>query len=246
MAMIRQDASYSCPWPRPRFGLPSATRRAGQSARRYARIIGPMSRLSGSYDLGRATGVCAATGVPLEHGAPCVIALAEVDDPGAANAGTPSGQFLRRLEYSLAAWEAGARPEGLFCFWRTTWTGGQQRKMFVDDETLLDLFHRLEADERPQRQAFRFVLTLFLVRKRLLRMVGQRRERATDTGTDGEGGPESGGEATRSGGREFMLVSVRGADPSAPPLEVFNPRLGEEDIEAIAAQLTEIMSGAPA
>lgn len=202
-----------------------------------------MSRLSGSYDLGRATGVCAATGDTLEQGAPCVIALAEVDDPQTANAGTPSGLFLRRLEYSLAAWNRGARPNGLFCFWRTTWAGGQQRKMFVDNETLLDLFLRLEADERPQRQAFRFVLTLFLVRKKLLRVVGQRREpmaeSAAHEGT--EGASDSGAAPARE--REFWLVAMRGTDPTAPPIAVLNPRLKDEDIEEIAGQLSEIMSG---
>ena len=35
--------------------------------------------------------------------------------------------------------------------------------MLVDDELLLDLFHRLEADERPQRAAFRFVLALLVL-----------------------------------------------------------------------------------
>lgn len=200
----------------------------------FCRIIDRMSRLSGSYDLGRATGVCAATGAPLEQGAPCVIALAEVDDPGAATAGTPSGMFLRRMEYSLAAWQGGARPQGLFCFWRTTWAGGQQRKMFVDDETLLDLFHRLEADDRPQRQAFRFVLTLFLVRKKLLRVVGQKREKVTDA-------PE--GSTPTHAEREFWLVAVRGTDAAAPPIAVLNPRLKEEDIQEIAGQLGEIMSG---
>ncbi|MBL9121584.1 MAG: hypothetical protein JNL80_16880 [Phycisphaerae bacterium] len=184
-----------------------------------------MSRLSGSYDLGRATGVCAATGVPLEPGAPCVIALAEVATPEQANAGSPSGMFLRRLEYSIPAWEAlakdGKRPDGLFCFWRTVWSGGQSRKMFVDDETLLDIFQRLDADERPQRQAFRFVLMLFLVRKKLLRVVGTRR--------DGE--------------RESWLVNMRGTDPASPPTSVVNPRLKEDDIREIADQLSEIMQG---
>lgn len=199
-----------------------------------------MSRLSGSYDLGRATGVCAATGVPLEQGAPCVIALAEVDDPQAATAGTPSGMFLRRLEFSLAAWQSGARPEGLFCFWRTTWSGSQARKMFVDDETLLDLFHRLEADDRPQRQAFRFVLTLFLVRKKLLRVVGQKREQvAADASADGHSDAASDGHRDR----EYWLVTVRGTDPGSPPIAVLNPRLKDEDIQEIAGQLSEIMSG---
>jgi hypothetical protein len=184
-----------------------------------------MSRLSGSYDLGRATGVCAATGVPLEPGAPCVVALAEVASQDEANAGSPTGLFLRRVEYSIDAWEAmvqgGKRPEGLYCFWRTTWSSGQQRKMFVDDETLLDIFNRLDADEAPQRQAFRFVLMLFLVRKRLLRVVGTRRE----------------------GERETWLVNIRGTDPNSPPTAVVNPRLKDDDIREIAEQLSEIMSG---
>lgn len=197
----------------------------------FIRIIRRMTRLSGSYDLGRATGVCAATGAPLEPGSPCVIALAEVATPDEANAGTPNGMFLRRLEYSVPAWEAmdaeGRRPDGLFCFWRTTWTGGQHRKMFVDDETLLDLFHRLDADERPQRQAFRFVLMLFLVRKKLLRVAGTRRE-----AEQGDQPP-----------REVWLVTVRGTDPAAPPVAVVNPRLKEDDIREIADQLSEIMQG---
>jgi hypothetical protein len=196
-----------------------------------------MSRLSGSYDLGRATGVCAATGATLESGAPCVIALAEVTDPVEANAGTPAGLFLRRLEYSVPAWEAmakrGERPEGLYCFWRTTWAGGERRKMFVDDETLLDIFNRLDSDERPQRQAFRFVLMLFLVRKRLLRVVGTRREKVDVA----EGGSE------RPTERELWMVSMRGTDPGSPPIAVVNPRLREDDIREIADQLSEIMTG---
>lgn len=189
--------------------------------------------MSGSYDLGRATGVCAATGAPLEPGAPCVIALAEVNDPEQANAGTPNGLSLRRVEYSVPAWEAmttsGRRPRGLYCFWRTTWTGGDRRKMFVDDETLLDIFARLGAsldghgggDDSPQRQAFRFVLMLFLVRKRLLRVAGTKR--------DGE--------------RELWMVIPRGSDPSGPPTAVVNPRLKDDDVREIAEQLGEIMSG---
>ncbi|MDZ4756164.1 MAG: hypothetical protein SGJ11_16935 [Phycisphaerae bacterium] len=189
-----------------------------------------MSRLTGAYDLGRATGVCAATGIPLAQGASCVIALADAPTLESSNAGTPSGMFLRRLEYSSDAWNAliaaGTPPEGLYCFWRTTWAGGQQRKMLVDDETLLDIFHRLDSDERPQRMAFRFVLALLLVRKRLLRMVGHRRDKTKD-----------------GGDRELWLVIPRGSEPGTPPISVVNPRLGEDDVREIAAQLGEIMAG---
>ncbi len=189
-----------------------------------------MSRITGAYDLGRATGICAASGQPLEPGAPCVIALADAPDVESSNAGTPSGLFLRRLEFSESAWDImtkeRTRPAGLYCFWRTTWSGGQRRSMLVDDETLIDIFHRLDSDERPQRVAFRFVLALLLVRKKLLRMVGHTRDKAAD-GAD----------------RELWLVVPRGSEPNTPPIAVVNPRLGEEDVREIANQLGEIMSG---
>ncbi|MFO0828891.1 MAG: hypothetical protein U0572_12185 [Phycisphaerales bacterium] len=195
-----------------------------------------MSRLSGAYDLGRFTGTCAATGRSLAPGTPCVTALCEAPDADSANAGTPFGLFLRRYDYSLEAWEGGTRPEGLLFFWRTTVTGGDgRRSMLVDDELLLDLFHRLEADDRPQRAAFRFVLALLLIRKRLLRVVGQRRDAAPARGdADGAAGAQD---------REYWLVQVRGTDPTSPPIAVANPRLHEDDVREIAEQLGEIMQG---
>ena len=191
-----------------------------------------MSRLSGAYDLGRFTGTCAATGRPLVPGAPCVVALCEATDAEEANAGTPFGLFLRRFDYSIEAWEGGSRPAGLLFFWRTTAQEGDARKkILVDDETLLDLFQRLEGDERPQRVAFRFVLALLLVRKKLLRVLEQRRE-PVNPGAEG---------ATTE--REVWLLQARGVEGSAPPLKVVNPRLRDQDVQEIAEQLGEIMQG---
>ncbi|MBL9147474.1 MAG: hypothetical protein JNM94_02145 [Phycisphaerae bacterium] len=189
-----------------------------------------MSRLSGSYDLGRFTGTCAASGERLEPGSPCVTALCEASDAESANAGTPFGLFLRRFDYSLEGWKGIAgtprAPAGLLYFWRTTVpTGEGRRSILIDDEVLLEIFHRLEVDTRPQRVAFRFVLGLYLIRRKLLRVVGQRRE--------GEGAAE----------RELWLVLVRGTDSSSPPIEMVNPRLRDEDISEIAGQLNEVMQG---
>jgi hypothetical protein len=185
----------------------------------------PMSRLTGAYDLGRATGVCAATGAKLAPGAACVVALVDAPDPESSNAGTPSGLFLRRLEYGLDAWnELVARsgePEGLYCFWRTTWSADQKKKMLLDDEALLDIFMRLESDERPQRMAFRFVLALLLVRKKLLKIVGHQRD----------------------GARELWLVLPRGSEPTSRPFPVVHPKLTDEDVREITEQLVEIMAG---
>ena len=61
----------------------------------------------------------------------------------------------------------------------------------------MDLFERLADDERPQRAAFRFVLALILMRKRLLRFAGRK----------------AGGE----GGKEWWLMRPKGVGADQPP-----------------------------
>lgn len=171
-----------------------------------------MSRISIGYDIGRFTGACAATGEPLSPGTPCVAALCEApNQPG----------FVRR-DFSIAAWDAGQRPSGLFSFWRTTAPEpGGSRRLLIDDQVLLDIFLRLEQDARPERQAFRFVLALILLRRRMLRSVGR--------------------EPAREGAAEVWLLKPRGAGELEPPLRVTDPRLGESDLAGIAEQLGEVL-----
>jgi len=184
-----------------------------------------MSRPGSAYELGRPRGTCAATGEALPPGSPCVTALCEAADPAEADAGTPFGLFLRRLDFALPAWESGIRPPGLYCFWRSTMPEpGGARRLLVDDEALVDLFLRLEGDERPARVAFRFVLMLLLIRKRLL-AVTDRRTEPDGTGSEGE----------------WWLVRPRGTD--GEPVRVRNPRLGDDDVREIAEQLGEVLQG---
>ena len=69
-----------------------------------------MSRFGTHYQVARSTGVCAATGEKLEPDAPCVATLCDrVED-----------EAFDRKDFSVAAWEAGSRPDRLFSFWRTT------------------------------------------------------------------------------------------------------------------------------
>jgi hypothetical protein len=170
-----------------------------------------MSRFGTDYHVSRPSGQCAATGEPLEPGTPCVAALSEREaDDG-----------FDRLDYRLDAWEAGARPERLFSYWQFTVPPREEkRKLLVDDEVLVDLFERLADDERPQRVAFRFVLGLILMRKRLLRFVGRR----------------AGADRT-----ETWLLRARGDDADATPHEVVNPRLEDEDVRELTSQLSEIL-----
>lgn len=137
-----------------------------------------------------------------------------------APAGDASGHEFVRLDYILDAWEQGARPRGLVCFWRTTAPEpDHKRRLLVDDDTLLELFGRLENDERPQRVAYRWLLCLILLRKRLLRHV----------------------RVDREGECESWVVRMRGTVENAPDIRVRNPRLRDEDLQELAEHLGEVM-----
>ena len=176
---------------------------------------GHMSRISTSWDIGRFTGRCAATGATLEAGAPCIAALVEREDDPAAP--------LARLDFSEDGWKSAERPSGVIAFWRSVVAApDQKRRGFVDDQTLLDLFERLGGDERAHRVRFRFVLMLLLVRKKLLRVAGTASE----------------------GGVETWRVLPRGAAEGEPPIAVVNPKLDEAAMKEITEQLGEVLDGA--
>ena len=185
----------------------------GPGDRRCRRLYDlEMTRHPADYRVARPTGVCAATGRVLEPGSPCVASLCErAGDEG-----------FDRLDYAPEAWEAGARPERLFSFWRTTVPDpGEARRAFVDDDVLMDLFEQLAGDERRARVAYRFVLALILMRKRRLKYRG-RRGRGKD---------------------ERWLLVPKGAEPDAEPIEVVNPKLDDEDIRQLTDQLSEVLRG---
>ena len=97
---------------------------------------------------------------------------------------------------------------------------GGSKRLLVDDEALLDLFDRLAEDDDERRRAFRWVLGLILVRKKLLKLEGT---------------------APSEEGTLFMLRR-RGSDPELPPFELLDPELSEDDARAIADELGEIMA----
>lgn len=174
----------------------------------------PMSRSQGSFQLGRFTAACAATGRALVAGERIVASLCDAPE------GQDDGHEFVRRDYSADAWESGARPAGLVCFWRTTAPApDERRRLLVDDDTLVELFDRLEGDDRPQRRAYRWLVCLILLRKRMLRQVRVERE----------------------GDDEWWLVQKRGAEEGTPPIRVPNPRIKDEDLQELAEHLGEVM-----
>ena len=148
-------------------------------------------------------------------GSPCIVSLIErEDDPSAP---------LVRLDFSEQGWDSPNRPKGVIAFWRAAVPQpNEKRRGFVDDQTLLDLFERLGADDRPHRVRFRFVLMLLLVRKRLLRVVG----------------------TESSGGTETWQVLPKGAAEGEAPAPVINPKLDDAATREVTEQLSEVLDGA--
>lgn len=174
-------------------------------------IVGP------SYQIARPTRLCAATGRELATGERFVATLVEV----------PGQEDLARLDFCEAAWGEGARPGApmlLFGSWRGV-VGDDDRapKQLLDDEELLDLFEQLGETHEPRRIAFRFVLALALVRRRLLNYEG--------------GTPAS----AKQGATGTMLVKRRG-DAEAGVVTVVDPGMDEEAVDAAIEQIGQIMN----
>jgi hypothetical protein len=181
-----------------------------------------MSRVSAGYEIARATGVCAASGKKIEPGAEFVAVL--VERAGDEEAG------LERLDFAAAAWDKGLRPKSpltVFGHWRSKMPApGQARKALIDDAALLDLFEQLDGAEEPSRISFRYVLSLILIRKKLLKYEGTRRDSAST------GGP-------------VMLVrrATRSGQPPAEVVEVCDPQMNDTAVGDAVEHLGAIMAG---
>ena len=146
------------------------------------------------------------------------------------------GEDFARLDFSEQAWSEGARPPRALLvlgYWRgVVCEGGAKRNPLIDDDSLLDLFDQSDEGEdagSPARLAFRFVLGLILMRKRLLVHEG-----------------------SRDGGR-LILVRPKGVlrPPEGPALlEIADPGLTPELVAGVTAQLqavlTDVVAATPA
>jgi hypothetical protein len=178
----------------------------------YADTVGfsHMSRFGNTQGVSKPTGVCAATGETLLPATPAMATLCERKEDDGFN----------RYDYSISAWENGNRPDRLFSNWRyIVPEQGKKPDLLIDDTVLIDLFERLEGDEKPQRIAFRYILALVLLRKRKLQLVGRE---VVDEG-------------------ELWVLRFKGTD--GEPIKVHNPSIAEGEIEDLSEQLGEILQG---
>lgn len=170
------------------------------------------SALGSTFTISRSTGTCSATNRSFETGERYVATLVE----------RPGQPLLERLDFSLEAWEHGARPIAplrLFGVWRATMIPPDAKKQsLLSDPELLELFEELGGALEPRQQTFRYLLALLLVRRRVLKMVGS--------------------EAGK------LLVQPRTAAnaPEGATIEVIDPGLTDEAIAQAIEQLGQVVA----
>lgn len=160
----------------------------------------------GSYPISHCSGVCAAMGRPLEAGEKYVAVL------------LTQGDELERRDYSLEAWTTGSRPVGLFASWVSVYRGSNvAAKATLSDDEAADLFEQLAGAQAPTQKAFRYILALFLVRRKLF---------VYDSAAAG-----------------VMKIRrrTRASEPQAPIVEVAEVAMSDESLTAAIEQLKELI-----
>ncbi len=227
-----------------------------------------------SWNVGRVGARCAGCGADLPPNTECWAALCdggvrarpEPDVPpekakAKKDAGAEPSPFVR-VDFCLACWGAGTRPEELsaeareeiapgspglemFSFWKTTVPLPQQKKkLLVDDAVLMDVFQRMEGKSQPQEIRFRFVLALILMRKRLLKYEGMEeakdeRRKTKDERCSQDSTVRAPDSVAAASAPEIWRMLSRGAQQ---PVHVVNPHLTADQITDVSQQLSAILA----
>jgi hypothetical protein len=129
---------------------------------------------------------------------------------------TPRG--YERQDISDECWQG--PPPGVVCHFQTRLPVKEKpRKTFVDDGVLMDFFQRMSGEDEPRKLRFRFVLSLILMRKRLLKYEQTVRRQ------EGEFW-------------EMRLVKDRSTH------RVLHPPMSDTEIEELTRELSVILQGA--
>ena len=171
------------------------------------------------YNISKTARECCSCQEPLAPGQPIVATICE------------SAEEFERKDYCPDCWEAGRAAAGgqggqdgraaePIAVWRTRVpTPKQKKRLFVDDELLVNFFERLDGTEEPARIHFRFVLALVLMRKKLL--VYDRSDKDAD-------------------GTEVWTMHLKG---DRQVHKVVNPQMDEDKIAEVSGKLSEILEG---
>jgi hypothetical protein len=157
------------------------------------------------WEVQRSQGQCHGTGEPLQPGQEYYAALIDLTDT------------FERRDYSCDYWDQ-QLPQ-VFSYWKThAPLPNQKKKLFVDNDLLINLFERLADETELVKINFRFVLTLILMRKRLIKYLDSRQEDQEEI---------------------WNVQLVR----DKQDFSVVNPQLDDSQIEEVSKQLSTILQG---
>ncbi|HIJ69783.1 MAG TPA: hypothetical protein HPP87_00295 [Planctomycetes bacterium] len=155
------------------------------------------------WEISKTLGRCWGTDAKFEVGAEYYAALVETENG------------FERRDFSVEYWQENQPP--VYCYWRTKMVRpDHKKKLFVDDDMLMTFFERLADDTGPDKVNFRFVLTLVLMRKRILKYDSSRYEN----------------------GNEIWTLRVAGAKRN---VHVVNPHLTEDQVAELSSQIGGIL-----
>jgi len=145
----------------------------------------------------------------------CQKQLAEQETYFATLAEVPAG--FQRRDYCADCWKDEYRSQA-FSFWQAKVPARQEKpKMFVDKQVLSQIFRRLAGTEDENKLPFAFVLTLIMMRKRLVKYLS----------------------TEHHDGTELWVVRLTGEDQQ---YRIANPHLSEEQLEHVREQLNEVLA----
>jgi len=125
------------------------------------------------------------------------------------------GAEMVRQDFCSACWDQRADEE-FFCFWRSRRAQAEQKPV-VNTELMLEFFDRLDNLDNANKGVFRFVLALYLVRRKEFKLL----------------------EISRAGGVERLVFQNRRTNER---VVVENPGLDEQQIQDTEEQLTRLLN----
>jgi len=131
-----------------------------------------------------------------------------------------TGAEFERRDFCTACWEAPDTPPSgePFSFWKAEVPKADQpKKLFVDNNVIFDFFCRLASEEdQPVKRNFRYILGLMLMRKKRLKLK----------------------DVLRQNGKEYLVLR---RSRTKEMHRVLDPKLTEEELLQVRAELTQIL-----
>jgi hypothetical protein len=156
-----------------------------------------------TWRISRSKGLCSACGSEFSPSQGLFSALRE------------QGEDFARHDFCSPCW-GGQHEAEFFCHWKTRRPQPEQRQV-LDTELMVEFFERLEGAEGENKKVFRFVVALYLMRRKELKLLG----------------------AERPDGREMLAFEQR---RSGRKTLVETPDLSEEQLQEAAAQLNGLLN----